>query len=156
MQGFTYIGTLILLSMLAISASSLVLLGAAQRRREVEDQLLYVGDLYRIAIRDYFLATPPGQPHYPNSLEDLVLDPRYPMPKRYIRRVYPDPIAPNQSWQIVPAPEGGILGVRSSSALRPIKQANFPDLYRDFEHKDHYSDWVFTFLPVTASPVQQK
>ena len=148
--GFTYIGTLILITILAIAASSEVLLGSMQHRRWVAEELLFRGDLYRQALQSYYLATPPGQPRYPNALEDLLRDPRYPGIKRYIRQLYADPAASQKPWELILAPEGGILGVRSSSMARPIKRANFPDIYQNFEHKDSYRDWTFVFLPAAT------
>ena len=148
--GFSYIGTLILISILAITVSAQLVLGAAQHRRWVDEELLYRGSLYREALQGYYLATPPGQPRYPNALEDLLRDPRYPGVKRYLRQLYADPAAPDTPWELIVAPEGGILGVRSSSKAKPIKRANFPEIYQSFENKDAYHDWAFLFLPAAA------
>ncbi|AME28683.1 type II secretion system protein [Burkholderia sp. PAMC 26561] len=151
--GFTYVGTLILIAILAITVSAQLILGAAQHRRWVDQELLYRGDLYRQALQGYYLATPPGQPRYPNSLSDLLRDPRYPGIKRYLRTLYADPAAPDTPWDLITAPEGGILGVRSSSNAKPIKRANFPEIYQSFENKETYRDWAFLFMPASAGGI---
>jgi type II secretory pathway pseudopilin PulG len=111
-RGFTY---LTILFVVAIMGGGLALVGglwhtASLRDREAE--LLYAGDQYRKAIERYYLSGP-GQ--YPRSLEDLLKDPRKPATERHLRKLYPDPITGKPEWGMVKAPDGGIMGVRTTS-----------------------------------------
>jgi type II secretory pathway pseudopilin PulG len=142
-RGFTYLAVLFAV---AILSGGLALAGemwetSAQREREAE--LLFVGNQYRIAIQRYFLAGPQRQ--YPRSLEDLLKDPRRPTTERYLRRLYPDPIT-GGDWEVVKAPDGGILGVHSRSDAAPLKLAGFWPRDAAFEGAQKYSDWKFAYV----------
>ncbi|WP_243688983.1 hypothetical protein [Geotalea toluenoxydans] len=60
----------------------------------------------------------------------------------YLRKLYRDPVT-GKEWNIIRDPNRGILGVASSSDKEPIKQANFPADYTQFEGKKKYSEWEF-------------
>ncbi|MGQ0695362.1 MAG: hypothetical protein ACT4OL_07285, partial [Nitrospiraceae bacterium] len=64
------------------------------------------------------------------------------LPKPFLRKVYLDPVG-HGAWDLVRAPTGGIMGVRSKSRSKPIKQRDFPLAVRHFEGKRTYYDWVF-------------
>jgi len=82
--------------------------------------LLFVGDTFRLAIAGYY-----AHGHrYPQTLQDLLQDDRSPVPLRYLRRLYLDPMTTAQTGAGA-RPEGGIKGVYSGSTLIPIKRANF-------------------------------
>ena len=68
----------------------------------------------------------PGE-MYPQSLVELTRP-----PKPFLRRVYQDPMA-GGDWEYLRAPTGGIMGVRSKSKLKPIKEREFPLAVRHFE-----------------------
>ncbi|MBH0188032.1 MAG: hypothetical protein HP493_04035 [Nitrospira sp.] len=59
----------------------------------------------------------------------------------------------------VPLTTGGIMGVRSKSRRKPIKQRAFPLTVRHFEGKPTYYDWVFQFpnpsMPAIVPPGAQ-
>jgi hypothetical protein len=99
----------------------------AQREREVE--LLFVGNQFRQAIRSYYELSPRMLKYYPMSLDELVRDNRYLGVRRYLRRIYMDPITGRPEWGLLMAPEGRIMGVRSLSDRTPIKRSHF--LLRD-------------------------
>jgi type II secretory pathway pseudopilin PulG len=141
--GFTYLGILaaVVLMGLLLTAATRVWTLTAQRERETE--LLFIGDTFRIAIANYY-----AHGHrYPNALEDLLIDKRYPVPMRYLRRLYLDPITNEADWQLVPAGEGGFKGVYSPSKLAPIKRRNFAEIDRGFTDTDCYCDWQFIYEP---------
>lgn len=154
--GFTY---LTILFIVAIMGVGLALVGevwhtAAMREREAE--LLYAGNQYRIAIKRYYLA---GPQQYPRSLSDLLKDPRKPGIERYLRRLYPDPVT-GEAWEVVKAPDGGVMGVHSLSKDKPLKTARFRIRDRSFEGAASYSDWTFVYVPVSSQnlappPLQQ-
>ena len=116
-------------------------------QRLKEDELLYIGGLYRQAIQDYYLASPGTVKRYPMALEELLIDKRLLTTRRYIRKLYPDPVTGKADWGLVRESGGGIIGVYSPSEAAPIKQANFLSVDADFEGKRHYLEWRFVYFP---------
>lgn len=119
-------------------------------QRAKEDDLLWKGGRIRTAIGAYYeTAQTAGKAvkQYPRSLHDLLLDPRYLEPTRYLRKLYPDPMT-GLSWETIPAPGGGIMGVRSSARQRPFKQAGFTEVNRSFAGQQSYRSWMFVYHPV--------
>ncbi|MEF8697744.1 MAG: type II secretion system protein [Candidatus Accumulibacter sp. UW20] len=147
LAGFTYLGLLILVAILALVASATLTLGSIVQRREAEERLLEVGDAYRQAIASYVHSSPAGNRRYPASLADLLKDPRHPGVRRHLRQLYPDPISGKNEWGLVQAPGGGIMGVHSLSLARPIRISGFAIENQSFEDKEHYAQWVFLVLP---------
>ncbi|HEY9101013.1 type II secretion system protein [Chitinimonas sp.] len=141
--GFSYLALLILLATLGFTASASVLLGSIAQRRQAEQELLFVGAAYREALGSYYLAKPPGQRRYPPNLEALLLDTRFPEPRRHLRKLYPDPITGEANWQLLRHPDGGIMAVASRSPITPIKQDLFEPEDASFRGRQHYTDWVF-------------
>lgn len=124
-------------------------------RREKELELLFIGDQYRQAIALYAAQSPSGHAQRnPSKLEDLLKDPRVPGTKRYLRKIFPDPITGSPKWGLILGPAGGILGVHSMSQEQPIKTANFSTANKTFENMKRYSDWVFVVgsPPVAIQP----
>jgi type II secretory pathway pseudopilin PulG len=141
--GFTYLGLMFAIAIIGITLATVGVVWSTQIRRDREAELLFVGDQYREAIGRYYAAS--GV--FPPQLSDLLLDPRMPTVRRYLRRLYPDPMTGNPDWQLILGPGSGIIGVASSSKLKPIKVAEFPDVDRDFEKKECYCDWKFLYAP---------
>jgi type II secretory pathway pseudopilin PulG len=153
--GFTYFGLLaIILIMGVVLATAGEVLHLAQKR-EKEQELLFVGNQFRQAIKLYYEHTPPSAQRYPARLEDLLEDPRYPSIQRYLRKVYADPINGSTKWGLVKGPGGEILGVHSLSRKRPVKKGNFSSVDKNLENKTKYADWVFMYAPgqYSASPL---
>lgn len=145
-KGFTY---LVVLLAIAIMGAGLALTGSVWHttiQREKETELLYVGNEFRRALRQYYQAG--GQ--YPENLEDLLKDPRKPATVRYLRKIYPDPITGKKDWGLVRGPNNGIIAVSSLSEEMPLKTAGFALADKDFEGKTKYSEWQFAALPVAA------
>ncbi|MFZ4536459.1 type II secretion system protein [Propionivibrio sp.] len=150
--GFTYLGLLILVAILALATSATLTLGSIVQRREAEQRLLDVGAAYRQAIASYVRTSSPAGPRrYPQSLAELLKDPRYPGVRRHLRQLYPDPITGKAEWGLVLAPGGGIMGIHSLSNARPIKIGEFEAENQLFEGKSSYSEWVFVLI--TGTPV---
>ena len=149
-RGFTYLTVLFIV---AILGGGLALVGemwetAAQREKEAE--LLFIGHQFRSAILRYYLSGPQRQ--YPRALEDLLKDARVPETRRYLRRVYADPMTGKAEWGLVKAPDGGILGVYSLSEEATFKRANFKRRDAAFADAIKYSDWKFVpTVPVQAA-----
>ena len=148
MRGFTFIGLLIIVAIMGVGLLAVGEVWHSARQREKEQELLFVGNQFRRAISSYYLHAPAAnkQQPYPNKLEDLLKDPRYPSTQRYLRKVYPDPISGSSEWGVV-TKNGGIFGVYSLSEKAPIKQENFRPSEKDFEGKTKYSDWQFVYVP---------
>ncbi len=116
-------------------------------KREKEQELLFVGNQFRQAIKGYYEHTPPQAQRYPARLEDLLKDPRYPLVQRYLRKIYADPVQGGAEWGLVKGAGGEIMGVHSLSKDEPVKKGNFSSADRSFENKMTYSDWVFMYIP---------
>jgi type II secretory pathway pseudopilin PulG len=153
-NGFTYLTVLFLVVFMGLGLSVAGEVWHTAVLRERETQLLYAGNQYRRAIERYYLS---GLKQYPRTLEDLLKDPRKPGTERYLRKLYPDPLAGNGEWGIVKAPDGGIMGVFSQSEEKPIKTAGFALANRGFEGAEKYADWKFVYNPAALQvPIPQQ
>lgn len=152
-HGFTYIGLLILIAVLGIGLAGTGVVFSRQAQRAKETELLFAGDQIRHAIARYYQKSPAGAKRLPETLEDLLLDQRYPATQRYLRRVYRDPMIGTKAWELVRAPDGGIIGVHSGSRKKPLKNDNFPAGYEDFRDRTSYIDWKFVYAIPAEEPV---
>jgi len=146
--GFTYVGLLVLVALigLALATAGEVVSTSAQRERET--QLLWVGHEYRAAIGRYLS----HRRAYPQTLEELLgAAPDAPVQVRYLRRLYPDPMTNAVDWALVQAPDGGIMGVASSSRRAPRKTGLFDAEDEHFAEATTYGDWQFTYPPRIVS-----
>ncbi len=142
--GFTYVGLLVVVALIGLMLAAAGEIAATAGQRERETQLLWVGHEYRAAIRRYWS----HKRAYPQTLQDLLgAAPDAPVQVRHLRRLYPDPMTNAVDWVLVPAPNGGIMGVSSSSKRAPLKTAHFDEADQDFADAKAYSDWQFTFMP---------
>jgi type II secretory pathway pseudopilin PulG len=140
-RGFTYMGVLFLLVLMGLGLAGAGQTWSLASRRAHERELLWVGGQYARAIRSYYALTP-GVKQYPSKLEDLVEDQRFTEPKHHLRQLYLDPIT-HEPFDVILAPDGRIGGVHSHSDDLPLKQAEFPQRWKDFKNAEHYSDWLF-------------
>ena len=102
-------------------------------RREKEAELLFRLGEYRAAIARF--RADRGRP--PRELKDLLEDRSQLQTRRYLRKLYRDPITGRDDWKLDFAadPTGAILGItdiHSSSEQEPI---------RAFKGKRTYKDW---------------
>jgi len=147
--GFTYVWLLVAVALMAAGLAAIGEVAGTAAKREKEAELLFAGDQFARAIAEYS-ASSPGAPQYPQKLEELLADNRYPNLRRYLRRVYPDPMTGRADWGLVRGPGGGITGVYSQSTARPLKTANFPRGYESFAGAGMYSAWRFAPVPSGA------
>ncbi len=155
--GFSYLGLLIGIFLLGITATATLQTDTLLQRRAAEQELLAIGAEFSAALASYAASTPANQPAAPALLQDLLRDPRQPAPLRHLRRIYRDPITREATWGTVLSPENQrIVGVFSLSAQQPLKIANFDALSAHFEGSAHYHDWVFgaarPVAPLTVKP----
>lgn len=142
--GFTYLGLLILLFILGMVAAAGLKAGSLMQRAAAEEELLEIGAQFSEALRSYAAATPKGQPQQPPALADLLKDPRFPNPRRHLRKIFVDPITGRAEWGVMYlADKKGVIGVHSLSDQRPLKMANFDARFMGMENKEKLSDWRF-------------
>ena len=149
-RGYTLLSVLLLVALLGLGAVSASELWSRAEQRERERELLFAGDQIREAIGQYYLRTPGTAKRYPQRLEDLLQDERYPTVTRHLRRIYTDPMTGKAAWGLVEAPGGGIMGVHSLSELPPRRRAGFSHENKSFEAATRYSEWRFLFNPEAA------
>lgn len=150
--GFTYVGLLILVAVLGLVAALTIKVGALWQRASREAQLLEIGAQFSDALRAYADATPAGQLPQPPNLAALLLDPRFPTPHRYLRKIFADPITGSTDWGITYVTTNkGVLEVYSRSSAAPLKTGHFDEQFGTFGGKTHYYDWRFS--AATATPV---
>lgn len=145
--GFTYIGLLIVIAIAGIGMAGVGHVWHFDAQREREKELLFIGQAYRNAIGSYYENSPSTAKQYPKSLQDLILDKRFPTVKRHIRQLYADPFARDKEWQLV-LQQGQIVGVYSSSQLVPIKKIGFSPEFKTFGDAGKYEEWRFVYIPV--------
>ena len=151
-RGISLVLVLVMIVILGFSAGIAGSTWSDLVRRSREEDLLWKGGQIRKAIGAYY-GTRHGQGGaniYPSELEYLLKDPRSLETKRYLRRLYPDPMT-GGDWVLIKDQGGRIKGVRSSLAQEPFKTGNFSPENKDFEGKTLYSEWEFVFVPQATS-----
>jgi type II secretory pathway pseudopilin PulG len=146
-NGFTYFALLLVVAVTGAALAAFGELSSHAGQRERESELLFVGDEIRHAIGAFYERSPGGAKRYPAALEELLEDKRHPVPQRYLRRIYPDPLTGKPDWGVIEAPGGGVMGVYSRSELAPIRRGNFPKADESFAQATRYSDWKFFYSP---------
>jgi type II secretory pathway pseudopilin PulG len=142
--GFTYLGMIILVTVLGLVGAATLKIDSLLRRAAMEEELLFVGAAFSDALTSYAAATPQGQPTQPPTMQDLLRDNRSPAIRRHLRKVFVDPMTGTTDWGIVwLADQKGILAVYSKSNVQPLKIANFDPRLVGFEGRTHVSDWRF-------------
>jgi len=142
-RGFTYIGVLVLVAVMGLVLAAAGQVWHTVQRRDKEQELLFVGNQFRMALNQFYRNTPGKARRYPLSLEELIEDPRQPAKRRYLRKIYLDPITRSTKWGLISGPSGEIYGVHSLSEDEPLKQSHFKLADKAFEGKKKYADWVF-------------
>jgi type II secretory pathway pseudopilin PulG len=158
-RGLVLLALLIMLVLIGVGTLGAAEFWATSLKRERETELLFIGDQYRRAIAEYWRMTP-GRRAYPPSIESLLTDERFPNPVHHLRRKYRDPMTQSgdpttQSGDLMTQPgefeviklANGVSGVHSTSQDKPIKHAQFPKAYTQFEQAENYSQWMFVFNP---------
>ncbi|WP_017902401.1 hypothetical protein [Pseudomonas asplenii] len=147
-RGAVFIGLLVAVAVIAVLMLETGTLWSTLLRREREAQLLAQGEEIRRAIGRYYEV---GQ-QYPKSLDDLLLDRRQPTVRRYLRRVYRDPLQPGVEWGIIAGPGETVMGVFSQAPGEPLKQGNFRNGQESFSGQGSYQGWQFLYRPGQSNP----
>jgi type II secretory pathway pseudopilin PulG len=151
--GFTFLVVLAIIAIMGIGLMAVNEVWATAKQREKEQELLFIGHQFREAIRQYSQNNPAGKQIqiYPKALEELLLDPRYPNVRRYLRKMYTDPMTGKDEWGVMKYPGGGIYGVYSLSEEEPIKRDNFDLEDGAFKDASRYSAWAFNYKSQLAA-----
>lgn len=155
-SGFTYLGLLFSIALVGLLMASVGLLASTERQRERESELLFVGNQIRQAIGSYYENSPGLVKRYPARLDELLKDDRFLKTRRHLRQIYPDPMTGSADWELIPAPEGGIMGVRIPSQAMPMKQSGFSESDSAFENAKAYSEWAFVYRPIRDSKSEKR
>jgi len=148
-SGFTYIGLLLLVALMGVGLAVIGQSWYANVQREKEADLLFIGEQFKRAIKLYYDGTPGGDKRLPKTLEDLVRDTRYPVVRRYLRKIYTDPMRGKAEWGLVSLKDG-IVGVYSlSNDVVPFKMRSTTAKASN----KGYSDWKFVADIAFAPPL---
>ena len=141
-RGFTYIAILMALALFGVGLAAAGQVWSTTVRRDKEHELMFIGSQFRRALESYARASP-GAARFPHSLDELVLDRRFPVTRRHLRKIYVDPMTGRAEWGVVRR-DGMIVAVYSLSQRRPI--LNREELVEDGAggmRAPRYSDWLF-------------
>ena len=143
-RGFTYVGLLFAIVVIGLMLTVVAQVWRTTAQREREAELLWAGHAYRMAIASYFAL---GH-RYPATLEALLTDDRFPLPKHHLRKLYVDPMTRHADWTLLRTPDQvGIQGVASASQLPPVKRDGFELVDASFKDADCYCKWKFVYAP---------
>ena len=151
-QGVAYLGLMFVVLFMGMMVGTYIESWSTTAQRERETALLWTGNEYRKAIRNYYELSPGGNKQYPKSLDDLLEDKRFVTVQRHLRQRYRDPLGSKDDWTLITDANGQITGVASSSQRKPLKIANFSPENQDFKGRQHYSDWKFVYTPSATQP----
>jgi len=151
-RGYSFVAVLALLALCMLGLSIAGPMWSQQVRREREQELLRIGNLYAQAIADYYHSSPGSLKQYPQRLEQLLVDTRYVGMRRYLRTLYPDPVNPGQPWGLVLDAQQRIVGVYSRSEQAPVAEGPLQLQATELAAARRYADWKFVArMPKTAS-----
>lgn len=145
--GFTYLALLFFVAIAGAIASSVGVIWSTESQRSKEQQLLYVGGQYRLAIQSYYEKTPGTVKRYPPNFNELLLDTRQAGTVHHLRRLFRDPINNGVDWGILRAPDGGIMGVYSLSTMTAIRRGGTLPMLADRVQGKTYAEWRFVYVP---------
>lgn len=116
-----------------LAAAEVAPVWSTAMRREREAELAFRLGEYRRAIARYRAV----HTRYPPSLDALLLDGGGADRRRYLRRLYPDPMTGAVDWDLVTVQDGagraiGVRDVRSRSDLTPLRAIAGKGAYRDW------------------------
>jgi type II secretory pathway pseudopilin PulG len=140
-RGFSYLGLLFLIGLLGLTTAMAGTVWSFVARRDGERELLFIGREYRNALAAWQRA---HAGNGPATLEQLLGEKGSAATRRYLRRLYADPMGGGVEWGLVKTPQGGIVGVFSRARGTPIRRfGTYADEKIDFAAARTYADWVF-------------
>lgn len=143
-RGFTYLGVLFAVFFIGVALAATGTVWQQTRQREKENELLFIGAQFRQALEAYYQNPPAGKARkFPQTLEQLLRDERFPDVRRYLRRIYRDPMTGEAEWGLLRGADQSIVGLYSLSQDEPLKKDNFDSGNELFAGKRHYAEWQF-------------
>jgi|SRR5687768_15474067 len=149
-KGYTYIWIMFVVALTGITLAAAGQVWRTEARREKEKELMFVGEQFRQAIGSYYESSPGMPKRFPDSLEKMLSDNRFPTIKPHLRKIFTDPMTGTSEWGLVKRPGTAITGIYSLSTQTPLKRANFPERYTSFGEAKDYRDWKFIYSPGDA------
>lgn len=149
-RGFTYLAVLLFLAAGGAALAAIGTLWHTAAQREREEELLFIGEQFRAAIRSYSDRSPGAAKEFPLKLEDLLEDRRLPTPQRHLRRIFVDPMTRRAEWGLLRRADGRLYGVHSLSTGRAFRTAGFP---AGVSGGATYAEWKFTVEAAATKPV---
>lgn len=150
-QGFTFVWALAAIAILSIGLAQIGPLWADQAQRDREAELIRIGTLYAQALENYRKLSPGTLKRYPLTLQALLEDERFLGTKRWMRKLYTDPVRPGQPFGLIRDEEGRISGVFSTSTDTPLRREALDLKVTLLPAARRYSDWRFTPDTATAT-----
>lgn len=138
-RGVALLMTMFLIAIMGIMLTVAGRVWRTEMQREKEAELLVVGQEIARAITRYHSTSL----QYPQTLEQLLLDPNQQNTVRHLRRLYRDPITGDKKWGLIKDINGRITGVYSLGKGVPLKQAGFDAARAKFKGAQTYADWTF-------------
>jgi type II secretory pathway pseudopilin PulG len=142
-RGYTYLLVLFLVAGLGLITAGVGQTWQARAQREKEAELIAVGVEMARALQHYHDRSPEGAKTWPERLDVLLEDRRFPTPQRHLRRIYRDPMTLKPEWGLERV-GGRIVGVYSLSEKKPFRQSGLPaELGEGVSSVESYREWVF-------------
>lgn len=110
--GFTYLWLLFVVAVMGMGVVSVSQLWVNVAEHDNAVQRAWAGAQFIRAVGSYYHAVPDARA-YPPSLDALLEDRRFAVPRRHLREVYRDPGSGQGEWTVISAAGGGIKGVQS-------------------------------------------
>jgi type II secretory pathway pseudopilin PulG len=142
-RGFVLLAWLIVVALFAAAASTMAVRWSDELRRERELELLRIGDEIAGAIASYRAMSAGSAREYPPQLEDLLDDRRAFGTLRHLRRLPGDPVMRGAPWGLLRAPDGGVMGVYSTSVEMPMRRVAVRLQHADLPAVGRYAEWHF-------------
>ncbi|MYM90390.1 type II secretion system protein [Rugamonas sp. FT82W] len=153
--GFTYLALLFFVAIAGAISAAVGVVWSTESERNKEQQLLYVGKQYRLAIQSYYEQTPGTVKRYPPNFNELLTDSRQAGTVHHLRRLLRDPMSNTLDWGMLRAPDGGIRGVCSLSTKTAIKNAKSLSRLAENFQGPTYADWCFIYVPHRTNNLSQ-
>ncbi len=118
-SGFIYAALILALAVMAAGSAVFATYWSETVKREREQELMRLGATFVRAIGAYYEGSTGTVKAYPPTLEALLEDRRYLQVRRHLRKIPRDPISLTDDWGLIPAPDGGVMGVYSRSSMAP-------------------------------------
>lgn len=140
-HGYSYLWFLIILVIFSVFISNNLLIYSTIKNRDNEDELFRIATIYCNALSSYYSNSPTGVMIYPNSMVDLLKDPRQKKDVRYLRALFLDPIT-GKEFKYIRNSQQKIVGFYSSSG-KEILRKKLPMEFYYLNGSIKYSDLKF-------------